>query len=197
MNQKELIKYGLIALGAYLVWKYVQDHGGIEGLLGTSVSPHPGCPAGQQLGSDGKCFTIPVNARPGTTPDTAPPPIPPQPCPDGQYRSAAGQCLSIPTRRVQPVPVLDMSGLVVMQDVNDSLSGTVKINGIPIRLSIITGDGRIFDSNGSEVADSLQSQGIDIVALRNAFQAAPVVGVSITSQPELAGLGTWTPPWLM
>lgn len=35
MNQKDLIKYGLLALGAYLIYKYVQDHGGIEGMFGS------------------------------------------------------------------------------------------------------------------------------------------------------------------
>jgi len=173
MNQKDLIKYGLIALGVYLVWKYVQDHGGIEGLfggLGPTV-PHPGITPGVTPGVPA------VASPPGAVPANPP--------------------ATQPVNRIQPVPVLDMTGLTVMQDINDSLTGVVKINGVPIRLAIITADGRIFDNSGSEVSDKLQSQGIDIVALRNAFQAAPVVGVSITSQPELAGLGTWTPPWLM
>jgi hypothetical protein len=38
VNSKDLIKYGLLALGAYLIWKYVQDHGGISGLFGTTAA---------------------------------------------------------------------------------------------------------------------------------------------------------------
>ncbi len=167
MNQKDLIKWGLIALGAYLVYRYIQDHGGIDGIfggLGPAV-PHPGITPGVTPGMPA------IPAGPGAAPAGANPPA-------------------------HQVPVLDMSALVVTPDVNDSLSGTVKINGVPIRLSIITADGRIFDTSGSEISDRLQSQGIDIVAIRNAFQAAPVMA-SVQSQPEIAGLGTWTPPWLM
>ena len=36
MNSKDLIKYGLLALGAYLIYKYIQDNGGISGLFGTT-----------------------------------------------------------------------------------------------------------------------------------------------------------------
>jgi hypothetical protein len=83
-----------------------------------------------------------------------------------------------------------MAGLVVVPDVNDSLTGTVKLNGVPTRLSIITASGQIYDSSGQEITSALQSQGIDIVALRTAFASAGA-GVS--------GLGAvrYIPAWLM
>jgi hypothetical protein len=34
---KDLIKYGLIALGAYLIYQYIQKNGGISGLFGATV----------------------------------------------------------------------------------------------------------------------------------------------------------------
>jgi hypothetical protein len=86
---------------------------------------------------------------------------------------------------------LDVTGLTVQPDVNDSLTGTVKINGIPTRLSIITASGQIYDSTGQEITSALQSQGVDIAALRTAFVNAGAVGVS--------GLGAvrYIPAWLM
>lgn len=48
---KDLIKYGLIALGAYLIYEYIQKNGGIAGLFGTTTAaaaPPIGCGA-QQL----------------------------------------------------------------------------------------------------------------------------------------------------
>jgi hypothetical protein len=171
MNQKDLIKWGVIALGAYLVWKYVQDHGGIEGLLGTTVSAHP-----TTTGTH-PAVTAPPTTGTGTG-TNAPPPAPPATPP--------------PPQTIPPAaPLLDMTGLVVIPDVNESFTGTVKINGIPVRLSIITADGRIFDSSGTEITDSLTARGIDVVALRTAFQNA---GAGLTG---MSGLGRFTPAWLM
>ncbi len=152
MNQKDLIKYGLLALGAYLVWKYIEDHGGLSAVLGTVTAPP----------------TQPVVTPPGHT-DTIQPTTKP------------------PT--LQP-PVLDMAGLTVEPDINDSLSGTVKINGVPIRLSIITGDGRIFDSSGAEVTASLEASGVDVVALRTAFANAGAGMSGFVSSG-------WSPSWTM
>ncbi len=159
MNQKDLIKYGLLALGAYLIWEYIQKNGGISGLFGTTAA------AG----------TIPI--VPGTTASVPP------------LTSILPNAPATPTP--PQVPILDMTGLTVAPDINASLTGTVKLNGIPTRLSIITASGQIYDSTGQEVTATLQSQGVDIVALRTAFQNAGA-GVS--------GLGAvlrFTPAWLM
>lgn len=155
MNQKDLIKWGVVAALVYFGWRYLQDHGGFNALLGSGV------PAG--TGAHPAVSTVPPA---GTT--------------------------TQPVNTTQQVPVLDFNGLVVARDVNDSLTGTVKINGVPVRLSIITADGRIFDSTGSEVTAALQGQGVDVAALRGAFQNAG---------SSLAGLGTVggrvTPSWFM
>ncbi len=37
MNQKDLIKYALIAIGAYLIYEYIQKNGGISGLVMISL----------------------------------------------------------------------------------------------------------------------------------------------------------------
>ena len=43
MDQKDLIKYGLIAIGAYLIYKYVEANGGLSAVLGTgSTTPATG-----------------------------------------------------------------------------------------------------------------------------------------------------------
>lgn len=167
MNQKDFIKYALLIFGGYLIYKYVQDHGGLEGIFGTVTAAAPG---------QHPAVTAPAGA---TTPGaTAPTPPPPQAPP--------------PPRTIEPVaPLLDLTGLVVVPDVNDSLTGTVKINGIPVRLSIITADGRIFDSSGAEVTDSMTQRGIDVVALRTAFIQA---GQGLSG---LGRLGGWAPAWLM
>jgi hypothetical protein len=165
MNQKDLIKYGLIALGVYLIYEYIQKNGGISGLFGTTVSagtgplvPIPG-------------ISMPIAATIGTPAQTTPqnPPASTQP---------------------PPAPVLDMTGLVVTPDINDSLSGTVKLNGVPTRLTIITASGQIYDATGQEITSTLQSEGVDIVGLRTAFANAGA-GVS--------GLGAvrYIPAWLM
>ena len=146
---KDLIKYGIIVVGVYLIYRYVQTQGGLEKLLGMRTVV-PG-------------VTPPVPA-PGTSTGTTPPP--------------------------PAAPVLDTSGLSVVPDVNDSLTGYVKINGQPIKLSIIQTDGRIFDVNGQEVTGALQSQGVDIVALRAAFASAGGLGAIVMSRPR-------TPYWLM
>jgi hypothetical protein len=38
MDQKELVKWGLIALGAYLIYKYIEDNGGLSAVLGTGAT---------------------------------------------------------------------------------------------------------------------------------------------------------------
>ena len=150
MNSKDLIKYGIIAVGVYLIYRYVQTQGGLERLLGMTPGTAPG--------------VTPPPPAPGTSTGTTPPPPTP--------------------------PVLDTSGLSVVPDVNDSLTGYVKINGQPIKLSIIQTDGRIFDVNGQEVTGALQSQGVDIVALRSAFASAGGLGAIVMARPR-------TPYWLM
>ena len=153
---KDLIKYFLLGLGIYLVYKYVEDHGGIEALLGMGTAAAP----------------PPATTQP---PATTPPPIP----------------TTQPINTIQPVAVLDMTGLVVVPDVNDSFTGTVKINGVPTRLSIITADGRIFNSAGQEVTGNLQAQGVDVAALRSAFANA---GGSLQG---LGAMPRYIPAWLM
>jgi hypothetical protein len=152
MNQKDLIKYGLMLVAGYLVYKYVQDHGGFSALLGQALpapAPAPGAPA------------------PGATPPgDAPPPA----------RASAS---------------LDLTGLVVVKDINNSLTGTVKINGVPVRLAIIQTDGRIFDGSGAEVTQALTDEGVDIAKLRQAFAAAGA-GLAGYSQRSYGA-----PVWLM
>ncbi len=209
MNQKDLIKYALIAIGAYLIYEYIQKNGGLSGIFGTTAAAGTGpkpCGAGQVLNAAGQCIAAPVDMGSGT----------------GTGTGAGGGTAPKP-------PVLDMTGLTVVPDVNDSLSGVVKINGIPTKLSIITASGQIYDATGSEVTATLQGQGIDVVAIRTAFQnAAPPAstgtlpcvqpnffnpaGVCVdpfTGQPisntmskaqqnaGVSGLGRFTPPWLM
>jgi hypothetical protein len=146
---KDIIKYAVLALGAYLVWRYIQDHGGIDGLFGSPLQPLPKSPA-----------TAPALPVPGQV------------------------------NVIQPGPqVLDLTGLVTHPDVNDSLTGTVKINGVPTTLSIIQADGRIFGTAGTEVTDILAAKGVNLDQLRQAFQRAQGV----------AGLGAYPyrPAWLM
>jgi hypothetical protein len=162
MNSKDLIKYGLIALGAYLIYEYIQKNGGLAGIFGsTAAAGTTGTLTAAQIAA-----AAAAAAATSTPPATAPASHPPTP------------------------PVLDMTGLTVVPDVNDSLTGTVKLNGVPTRLSIITASGAIYDTSGQEITSALQSQGVDIVALRTAFQNAPQ-GVS--------GLGAvrYIPAWLM
>ena len=158
MNQKDLLKYALIALGAYLIYEYIQKNGGFSGIFGTTAAAGVTPPVQP---------VIPAVAQQTATPSETPPaPHPPAP------------------------PVLDTTGLVVTPDINDSLTGTVKLNGIPTRLSIITASGAIYDSSGQEITSALQSQGVDIVALRTAF---------INAGSGVAGLGAvrYIPAWLM
>ncbi len=168
MNQKDLIKYALIALGAYLIYEYIQKNGGISGIFGTTAAAGTGPvvpPPGISMPNASAIGPAVSHGTPLTTPITTPPPTP-------------------------APPVLDMTGLTVVPDINDSLTGTVKLNGVPTRLSIITASGAIYDSNGQEITSTLQSEGVDIVALRTAFANAGS-GVS--------GLGAvrYIPAWLM
>lgn len=160
MNQKDLIKWGLVVVGAYLVWKYIEDHGGLAAMMGTAL---PAPPVGAGAGSN-----LPATATtPATTVTQSTPPAAPAPA------------------------TLDMTGLTVVPDINGSFTGTVKINGVPTTLSIITADGRIFNTSGQEVTSTLQASGIDVAALRTAFQNA---GAGMSG----IGLGAWgrLPYWL-
>ncbi len=152
MNQKDLVKYGLMLVAGYLVYKYVQDHGGFSAILGQTL---PGAAPG-----------LPAPGLPA--PGAATPPA-------GQHAA------------------LDLTGLVVVKDVNNSLTGTVRINGVPVRLAIIQTDGRIFDGSGAEVTQALTDQGVDIGKLRQAFTAAGQGLTGMFPPPMRAG----GPVWLM
>jgi hypothetical protein len=41
MEQKDLLKYGLIAIGAYLIYQYIQSKGGISALFGGTATAPP------------------------------------------------------------------------------------------------------------------------------------------------------------
>jgi hypothetical protein len=68
MNQKDILKWGLLALGAYLVYKYIQENGGVSGLFGTTAAGAP------PLGTTPTTIA-PTVTHPATTPST--PPVPP------------------------------------------------------------------------------------------------------------------------
>ncbi len=83
MNSKDLIKYGLIALGAYLIYEYIQKNGGLSGIFGTTAAagtvppvPPPGIslPNASAIGTPGQVATVipappsPVMATPPSTP---------------------------------------------------------------------------------------------------------------------------------
>ncbi len=168
MNQKDLIKYGLLALGAYLVWKYIEDHGGISAVLGTSTGATPGT---QPVA--GSLLPYPVSTQPSHTDTIQPTNTPPKP------------------------PALDTTGLVLTPDINGSFTGTVKINGVPTQLSVIAADGRVFDTSGAEVTSSLQAAGVDLSALRAAFAPDYSKGTFINGTwSSFQGLGTVRAPWL-
>jgi hypothetical protein len=150
MNKEQAIKWGLIAVGLYLIYEYAQSHGGFKSLLGFAAGDSPG-----------------GSALPPATTFTA------------ASSSSAPATTHAPATTA--AATLDMTGLTVTRDVNDSLAGTVKINGVPIRLAIIQADGRIFDNAGQEVTSSLASQGINVDQIRAAFTAAG------------AGLGMFAP----
>lgn len=171
MDEKQIIKWGLIALGAYLVWEYIQTNGGLSAVLGTTATAATTCPTGYILVS-GQCVaaqpattTIPAGTTTGTTPPATTAP-----------------------------PVLDITGLVVSPDINSSFTGSVKINGVPTTLSIITGTGQIFDASGADITATLQGEGVDIVGLRTAFAnaGAGLSGIGAFSKPN----PKWRPEWL-
>lgn len=70
---KDLIKYGLIAVGAYLVWRYIQDNGGLDHILGF------GTPGAVGPGTHAPAGTTPTTTQPaggGSTTPTTNPPVP-------------------------------------------------------------------------------------------------------------------------
>src|SRR5271166_12897 len=42
---KDIIKYGLLALGAYLIYKYIEDNGGLSAVLGGTAAAATQTPA--------------------------------------------------------------------------------------------------------------------------------------------------------
>lgn len=141
MNQKDLIKYALIALGAYLVYKYVEENGGFAAVIG------------QVTGTPAPAPAVTATQTPAATTSTS-------------------------------APTLDVTGVTVVKDINNSLKGTVKINGAPMSLAIIQTDGRIFNDQGQEVTNDLAAEGVDLNALRAAFTQAG------------QGLGMFAPAWV-
>jgi len=135
---KDIIKYALIAVGAYLVYRYVQAQGGIDGLLGGGTTPIQTAQPAPYHYDQPATYTPPATTSPTYT----------------------------------PPPALDLTGLVVTRDINNSLAGTVKILGVPTRLAIIQPDGGIYDNSGSEVSTQLAAKGVNLDELKAAFTAA-------------------------
>jgi hypothetical protein len=69
MDEKEIIKWGLIALGLYLVYEYIESNGGLSAVLTGTGAAVTTCPAGFLLVS-GQCVATPVTTQ--TTPVTTP-----------------------------------------------------------------------------------------------------------------------------
>jgi hypothetical protein len=69
MDQKDLIKYGLLALGAYLIYKYIEDNGGVSAVLSGTPVTTPVLPAATGTAAlIGTTPAIPVATTPvGTT----------------------------------------------------------------------------------------------------------------------------------
>jgi hypothetical protein len=86
MNQKDLIKYGLLALGAYLIWEYIQKNGGISGLFGTTAA------AGTTPIIPGTTAGVPplTSILPNAPATPTPPAQPPAPTPVGTLRTING-----------------------------------------------------------------------------------------------------------
>jgi hypothetical protein len=70
MDQKELVKWGLIALGAYLIYKYIEDNGGLSAVLGTGAAASTTTPA--QVASTATSTSATSPPAGATTPATPP-----------------------------------------------------------------------------------------------------------------------------
>jgi hypothetical protein len=71
VDEKEIIKWGLIALGAYLIYEYIQQQGGLTNVLAGTSAAAGTCPAGYQMSTTGQCVAIPVTTtQPATTTTT-------------------------------------------------------------------------------------------------------------------------------
>ncbi len=193
MNSKDLIKYGLIALGAYLIYEYIQKNGGLSGIFGSTAAAG-GTNAGSWvnllplyqkiLGSSLTAAQVQAmqnNQDPRLTQAQLNQLTAYQVSQQSLTNPAGGTGTGSSVATITP-PVLDITGLTVVPDINDSLTGTVKINGVPTRLSIITASGAIYDATGSDVTATLQGEGIDVVGLRTAFaNAAPAAAMTTTT----------------
>jgi hypothetical protein len=69
VNQKDLIKYALIALGAYLVYQYIQSKGGFAAVLGTATGT--GTPAPAPVNTSSAAIPLNPNAGPASAPPGA------------------------------------------------------------------------------------------------------------------------------
>jgi hypothetical protein len=164
VNKEQAIKWGLILAGVYLIYEYAQSHGGFKAMFGYLTSgDSPGAPLPTPT-----TFTAAAAKAPGVT--------------DAQAAAITAARVAEANKTMGPSPAtLDLTGLVVSKDINDSLAGTLKINGQPVRLAIIQADGRIFNNAGEDVTTSLAAQGVNVDALRSAFARAG------------AGLGMFAP----
>ena len=70
MNSKDLIKYGLLALGAYLIWKYIEDNGGLSNVLGTGAAASTGTQTAAQIAA--ASALVPGAKTPPTPPASTP-----------------------------------------------------------------------------------------------------------------------------
>ena len=72
MDEKEIIKWGLIALGLYLVYEYIESNGGLSAVLtGTGAAATTTCPTGYVLVS-GQCVAAATTQTTTQTPVTTP-----------------------------------------------------------------------------------------------------------------------------
>ncbi len=65
---------------------------------------------------------------------------------------------------------IDTSGLQTRDDINNSLTGTIKIGGADTTVSVLP-DGRIFDTNGVDITSTLNQSDADLI--RTMFTQAP------------------------
>jgi hypothetical protein len=155
MDAKKTVIFVVVGgVGLYLTYKYLDENGYLVKWFPDIFGPPAAIPP-----ATGSTNPTPAPGATATPPASNVTPINTPPASSNPPSSIVA-------------PLLDLSNLVVHADINDSFTGVVKINGKPVTLAIIQTDGRIFNDKGQEVTAALQTQGVDVNALRAAFTAA-------------------------
>jgi hypothetical protein len=207
VNQKDLIKYGLIALGAYLIYEYIQKNGGLSGIFGATVAA--GSAPAHPITIGPAPASIPQPSATPTTPTPTPTPQPvtatPPSTPVGTVKTINGLPYSwngsawLPVQAVpSPTPSNTPTAAISQQMLNAAGTNSLNMDQWCFYFTAATGQACPVDPGS---IDPTVYAGAGIVDRTTPTDVGTWLAIMQNQAPQLGlmGLGVmrFTPAWLM